>query len=167
MKSTNGNADVVRPQVGFPKHRRSACRAKMHPDLSSLLPVADIDFGRSIRANMLLLEKGNNAEHRAGPPLTLATVADAYGIGIGRCFDTQGTAAAMRSSCHRTPPFCRCTETTGGRFSERPLTLRRACGSGADFETLPEGASTHTRPSQSRGMVVMTGWCQADRESVA
>ena len=63
----------------------------MHPDLSSLLPVADIDFGRSIRANMLPLEQGNNAEHRAGPPLTLATMARAYAIGIGGHFDTQGT----------------------------------------------------------------------------
>jgi hypothetical protein len=111
MKSTNGNADMARPQVGLPKHRRSACRAKMHPDLSSLLPVADIDFGRSIRANMHPLEKGNNAEHRAGPPLTLATMAGAYGIGIGGHFDTQGTTRTMRGSRHSTPP-----SSTGLRF---------------------------------------------------
>src|SRR5215469_15562932 len=83
MKSTDCNADMVWPQVGLPKHRRSACRAEMHSDLSSFLPVTDINFGGSFGANMFLLEKGNNAEHRAGPPLTLATMADAYGIGIG------------------------------------------------------------------------------------
>src|SRR6516165_422602 len=77
IKSTHCNADIIRPQVGFPKHSRSARRAKMHPNLSSLLPVADIDFGRSFGANSLILEKGDNAEHRAGSPLTLATMADA------------------------------------------------------------------------------------------
>ena len=112
MKSADGNADVVWPQVGLPKHRRSACRAEMHPDLSPLLSVADIDFGWSIRANMLPLEKGNKAEHRAGPPLTLATMAGAYGIGIGGHFDTQGTTRAMGSSGHGTPPFIRLAEIT-------------------------------------------------------
>jgi hypothetical protein len=63
----------------------------MHPDLSPLLPVTDIDFGGSIGANMLPLEKGTNAEHRTGPPLTLATMAGYDGIGIGGNFDTQGT----------------------------------------------------------------------------
>src|SRR6516225_4789798 len=71
MKSTDGNTDLVWPQVGLPKHRRSACRAEMHSDLSPLLSVADIDLGWSIRANMLPLEKGNNAKHRAGPQRTL------------------------------------------------------------------------------------------------
>ena len=103
MKSTNGNADMVWPQVGLPKHRRSACRAKMHPDLSSLLPVADIDFGRSFGANMFPLEKRTDAEHRARPPLTLATMARAYGIGIGGHFDTQGTTRTMRGSRHSNP----------------------------------------------------------------
>jgi hypothetical protein len=56
----------------------------MHPNLSSLLPIADIYFGRSFSANVFLLEEGNNAEHRAGSPLALATMAGAYGIGIGR-----------------------------------------------------------------------------------
>jgi len=102
MKSTNGNANMVWPQVGLPKHRRSACRAEMHLDLSRLLSLADIDFGRSFGANMFPLEKGNHAEDRAGPPLTLATVARPYGIGIGGCFDTQGTATAMRGSRHST-----------------------------------------------------------------
>ena len=104
MKGTNGNADMVWPQVGLPKHRRSACRAEMRLDLSPLLSVADIDFGWPIRANMLTLEKGNNAEHRASSSLTLATVADPYGIGIDGCFDTQGTATAMRGFRHSTPP---------------------------------------------------------------
>ena len=104
IKSTDGNTDLVWPQVGLPKYRRSACRAEMHPDLSPLLSVADIDFGWSIRANMLPLEKGNKAEHRAGPPLTLATMAGAYGVGIGGHFDTQGTTRTMRGSRHSTPP---------------------------------------------------------------
>jgi hypothetical protein len=67
----------------------------MHLDLSPLLPAADIDFGRSFGANMFPLVKGTNAEHRAGPPLTLATMTGDDGIGIGGCFGTQGTATAM------------------------------------------------------------------------
>jgi hypothetical protein len=59
----------------------------MRPNLSPLLPVADIDVGRSFGANMVLFEEGNNAEHRAGSPLTLATMADAYNIRIGGYFD--------------------------------------------------------------------------------
>src|SRR6516164_3862461 len=95
MKSTDCNADMVWPQVGLPKHGRSTRRAKMHPNLSSFLPIADIDVGRSLGANMFLLEKGTHAEHRTGSPLTLATMADAYNIRIGGYFDTQGTATAM------------------------------------------------------------------------
>jgi hypothetical protein len=120
MKSTDCNADMVWPQVGFPKHRRSARRAKMHPNLSSLLPVADIDVGRSFGANMPLLEKGNNAEHRAGSPLTLATMAGAYSIRIGGYFNPQCTATAVRVSRHGAPPLA------GATRSERPLTLDRA-----------------------------------------
>src|SRR6516165_10896050 len=105
MKSTDGNADTIWPNVGLPKHRRSARRAEMRPYFSSLLPVTDIDFGGSFGANMLLLEKGNNAEHRAGSPLTLATMADAYNIRIGGYFDAQGTATAMRGSRHVTSPL--------------------------------------------------------------
>ena len=100
MKGTNGNADIVWPQVGLPKHGRSACRAEMHLDLSPLLSLADIDFGRPSGANMFPLEKGYNAEHRASSPLTLSTVAGPYGIGIGECFHTQGPATAMRGSRH-------------------------------------------------------------------
>jgi len=106
MKSTDGNADTIWPNVGLPKYRRSARRAEMRPYFSSLLPVADIDVGRSLGANMFLLEKGNNAEHRTGSPLTLATMADAYNIRIGGYFDAQGTATAMRGSRHDTLP-CR------------------------------------------------------------
>jgi hypothetical protein len=102
MKSTDCNADMVRPQIGFPKHCRSACRAEMHLDLSTLLPVADIDFGRSLGANMFPLEKGSDAEYRARPPLTLATMAGGHGIGIRGHFDTQGTATAMGGSRQRT-----------------------------------------------------------------
>jgi len=89
MKSTDCNTDVVRPQVGLPEHRRSACWAKMHPDLSPLLPVAHIDFGWPFGVNIFPLEKRTDAEHRARPPLTLATMADAYDIGLGGCLDTQ------------------------------------------------------------------------------
>src|SRR5215831_6773209 len=104
MKSTDGNADMVWLQVGLPKHCRSARRAKVHPNLSSFLPVADIDVGRSFGANMFLLVEGTNAEHRAGSPLTLATMADAYNIWIGGYFDAQGTTRAMRGSRHSSPP---------------------------------------------------------------
>jgi hypothetical protein len=104
MKSTDGNADTIWPNVGLPKHRRSARRTKMHPNLSSLLPVAEIDVGRSFGANMFLLEKGTHAEHRTGSPLTLATMADAYNIRIGGYFDTQGTATATCGSRHITLP---------------------------------------------------------------
>jgi hypothetical protein len=76
----------------------------MHPNLSSILPVADIDFGGAFGANMLPLEEGDNAEHRAGSPLTLATMADAYNIRIGGYFDGQGTTRAMRGSRHSSPP---------------------------------------------------------------
>jgi len=100
IKSTDGNTDVVWPQVGLPKHRRSACRAEMHLDLSPLLSVADIHFGWLFGANTFPLENGTDAEHRARPPLTLATMAGGYSIGIGGCFDTQGTATAMRGSRH-------------------------------------------------------------------
>src|SRR5215471_19634142 len=86
IKSTDCNTDIIRPQVGFPKHRRSARRAKVHPNLSSLLPVADIDVGRSLGANMCLLVEGSDAEHRTGSPLTLATMAHAYNIRIGGYF---------------------------------------------------------------------------------
>jgi len=100
MKSTDGNTDMVWPQVGLPEHCRSECRAKMRCDLSSLLPIADIDFGRSFGANMFLLEVGTDAEHRTGSPLTLPAVAGDYGIGIGGYFDTQSTARAMSGSRH-------------------------------------------------------------------
>src|SRR6516162_10481049 len=104
MKSTDGSADTIWPNVGLPKHRRSARRAEMHPYFSSLLPVADIDVGRSFGANMFLLVEGTNAEHRTGSPLTLATMAGAYNIRIGGYFDAQGTATAMRGSRHDTLP---------------------------------------------------------------
>jgi len=77
LKSDSQNTVV--PHVG----------QKMHPELSSLLPIADIDFGRSFGANMFPLEKRTDADHRARPPLTLATMADAYDIGLGGCLDTQ------------------------------------------------------------------------------
>ena len=112
-ESTDGNADMVWPQVGIPEHRRSACRAEVLSELSSLLPIADIDFGRPFGVNMLPLEVGTHAEHRAGSPLTLATMADAYNIRIGGYFDTQGTATAMRGSSHNAPPL-----SDAGRLQE-------------------------------------------------
>jgi hypothetical protein len=59
----------------------------MHPELSPLLPITDIDFEGAFGANMLPLEKGTHAEHRAGAPLTLAAMAGDDGIGIGGYFD--------------------------------------------------------------------------------
>jgi len=114
MKSADCYAGMVWPQVGLPEHRRSACRAKMRSELSSLLPVADIDFGRSLGANMFLLEVGTDAEHRASSPLALATMAGDYRIGIGGYFDKQGTARAIRGSPHGTP-----SSTGGTRLQER------------------------------------------------
>src|SRR6516225_6678311 len=119
MKSTDCNADTIWPNVGLPKHRRSARRAEMHPYFSSVLPVADIDVGRSFGANMFLLVEGTNAEHRTGSSLTLATMADAYNIRIGGYFDTQGTTRAMRSSSHSAPSLSRHNKTTEERLSER------------------------------------------------
>jgi hypothetical protein len=87
MKSTDGNADTIWPNVGIPEHCRSARRAEMRSYFSSVLPVADIDFGGAFGANMFLLVEGTNAKHRAGAPLTLATMADAYNIRIGGYFD--------------------------------------------------------------------------------
>src|SRR5215470_4597491 len=125
MKSTDGNADTIWPNVGLPKHRRFARRTKMHPNLSSLLPVADIDVGRSFGANMFLLEKGTHAEHRTGSPLTLATMADAYNIRIGGYFDTQGTATAMRGSRHR--PLRHQVQRDYRRAGVRATAYSRSC----------------------------------------
>src|SRR3974377_2297924 len=121
MKSTDCNDDMVWPQVGFPKHRRSACRAEMRPDLSPLLPVTDIDFGGALGANMLPLEIGTNAEHRTGSPLALATMAHAYNIRIGGYFDTQGTATAMRGSRHITSPLSGAARLQEGGYPSDPL----------------------------------------------
>jgi hypothetical protein len=146
MKSTDCNANMVWPQVGFPKHRRSARRAKMQPNLSPLLPVADIDVGRSFGANMFLLEKGTHAEHRTGPPLTLATMADADGIGIGGYLDTQGTTRAMRGSRHSTPPSAGAVKLQEGFSWSDPFTAGRA--------RCPEFATAHPmRTRQSGGGV--------------
>src|SRR6516225_6742612 len=123
MKSTDGNADTIWPNVGLPKHRRSARRTKMHPNLSSLLPVADIDVGLSFGANMFLLEKGTHAEHRTSSPLTLATMADAYNIRIGGHFDAQGTTRAMRGSGHSTPPSSKVARLQEGVRQSDPLLL--------------------------------------------
>jgi hypothetical protein len=105
MKSTDGNTDTIWPNVGLPKHRCSAHRAEMRPYFSSLLPVADIDVGRSFGANMFLFVEGTNAEHRAGPPLTLATMAGTYDFRIGGYFDAQGTTRAMRGSRQLPLPY--------------------------------------------------------------
>jgi hypothetical protein len=117
MERTDCNADMVWPQVGLPKHRR----AKMHPNLSPLLPIADIDFGGSFGVNMLPLEVGTNAEHRAGSPLTLAAVAGDDGIGIGGYFDTQGTTRALRGSRHSSPPSLAWARLQEGSYQSDPL----------------------------------------------
>src|SRR5262245_52645509 len=121
MESADCNAGMVWPQVGLPEHRCSACRAKMHSELSSLLPVADIDFGRSFGANVFLLEVRTYSEHGAGSPLTLAAMAGDDRIRIGGYFGTQGTAGAMRGSRHGSPPssVIRPGEIKGGRASGR------------------------------------------------
>jgi hypothetical protein len=124
MESADCNTDMVWSQVGFPKHRRSTCRAEVHPELSPLLPVTDIDFGRSFGANMFFLEEGNNAEHRTGSPLTLATMTDAYNNRIGGHFDTQSTATAMCGSRHSTPPSSSVARLQEGRRqSDRLLSI--------------------------------------------
>jgi hypothetical protein len=157
MKSADGNPNMVWPQVGLPKHRRPASRAEMHPNLSSFLPVADIDGGWSLGANMFLLEKGDNAEHRTGSPLTLATVADAYNSRIGGYFDTQGTTRAMRSFRHSAPFLSKGSETTGGRLSERPLILDRAAGSEISQRRIsPHGGHDRMVPGGSRKRCMKT-----------
>src|SRR5215471_4199622 len=119
MKGTDCNHDVVWHQVGLSKHRRPACRAKLHPELSPLLPITDIDFGGAFGANMFLLEEGPYAEHRTGSPLTLATMAGAYNIRIGGYFDAQGTTRAVRVSRHR-PLRHRDYRRAGSERPERP-----------------------------------------------
>ena len=113
MESTDCYAHMVWPQVGLPEHCRSACRAEVISDLSPLLPVTDIDFGGAFGVNMLPLEVGTHAKHRACSPLTLAAMASDHGIGIGGYFDTQGTATAMRGSSHNASPL-----SDAGRLQE-------------------------------------------------
>ena len=125
MESTDCYAHMVWPQVGLPEHCRSACRAEVISELSTLLPIADINFGRPFGVNMLLLEVGTHAEHRAGSPLTLATVAGDYRIGIGRYFDTQGTATAMRGSRHNTPPSSSVVRLQEGGCQSDPFAADR------------------------------------------
>jgi hypothetical protein len=89
------------PQVGLPEHCRSACRAKMRSDLSSFLPITDIDFGGSFGANMFLLEVGTDAEHRTGSPHSpqwQATTAS----GSADTSTRKAPQEAMRSSRHST-----------------------------------------------------------------
>src|SRR5262247_3098620 len=123
MESADCNAGILWPQVGLPEHRCSACRAKMHSELSSLLPVADIDFGRSFGANVFLLEVRPYSEHGAGSPLTLAAMAGDDRIRIGGYFDTHGSAGARRGSPQGTPPSfgIRARALKGGRASGRRL----------------------------------------------
>jgi hypothetical protein len=93
----------------------------MHPELSSFLPVADIDFGRSFGVHMLPLEVGTNAEHRTGSPLTFATMAGDYGIGIGGNLRHAKHHKSNAWFSSRYPSVIRLSETTIGRASERPL----------------------------------------------
>jgi len=123
MESADSNTDVIRPQVGIPEHCRSTRRAEVLSQLSSLLPIADIDFGGPFGVNMLLLEVCTNAEDRAGSPLTLAAMARDHGIGIGRYFDTQGTATAMGGSRHDTPPLSGAARLQGSGCQSDPPKL--------------------------------------------
>src|SRR5690349_13787325 len=107
----------------------------MHSKLSSLLPLADVDFRRSFSANMLLLEIGTDAENRTSSPLTLATVASDDSIRIGGRFDAQGTARAMRGSRHGTPPSSSWVrlqkhERDSDSLTARPAHFMRRCQSG-------------------------------------
>src|SRR5215831_7917336 len=126
MKSTDCNADATWPNVSLPKHRRSARRAEIRPYFSSLLPVADIDVGRSFGANMFLFVEGTDAEHRTGSPLTLATMADAYNIRIGGYFDAQGTTRAMRGSGsrHSAPSYPGAARLQDGGFQSDRLRMK-------------------------------------------
>jgi hypothetical protein len=126
MKSADCNADIIWPQVGLPEHRCSTRRAKVHSEPSSLLPIADIDFGRSFGANFFLFEVGTNAEHRTGSALTLSTMAGDDSLRIGGYYDTQSTAGTMCSSRHGTPPSSgEARVQEGGRQSD-PFTADRA-----------------------------------------
>src|SRR5215469_6924557 len=127
MKSADSNADMVWPQVGIPEHCRSACRAEVLSQLSSLLTIADIDFGGPFGVNMLPLEVCTNAEHRAGSPLTLAAMAGDHCIGIGGYFDTQGTATAMGGSRHDTLPYQAQRDYRGADVRATPLNFRALC----------------------------------------
>src|SRR5215472_8070543 len=153
MESADSNADVVWPQVGIPEHCRSACWAEVLSELSSLLPIADIDFGRPFGVNMLPLEVGTHAKHRAGSPLTLATMASDDSIRIGGYFDTQGTARAMRGSRHGTPPSSGAARLQeGGRQSDPFAADRAQLCAGTTVLPVP---STHTmRPRSADWMAI-------------
>jgi hypothetical protein len=133
--------------------------------------------------NMLSLEVGTNAEHRAGSPLTLAAMAGDHGIGVGGYFDTQGTATAMRGSRHSTPPSSSVARLQESRHQSDPLLSivllapvclaqlpkslsggpSRHCNGG--LAVCPFGPGNEAAPQQSCGAAVTTGLCRADRES--
>jgi hypothetical protein len=120
MKSADCNADIIWPQVGLPEHRCSTRRAKVHSEPSSLLPIADIDFGRSFGANFFLFEVGTNPEHRTGSALTLSTMAGDDSLRIGGYYDAKHRRNNVQFSSWY-PSVIRRGESTGGRASERPV----------------------------------------------
>jgi len=61
----------------------------MISDLSPFRCVTHIGVAGSFRMNVLFLEVGTDTEHRAGAPLTFATVAGDDGIGLAGHFDAQ------------------------------------------------------------------------------
>ena len=61
----------------------------MIADLPPFRGVTHIGVAGSFRMNVLFLEVGTDTEHRAGAPLTFATVAGDDGIGLAGHFDAQ------------------------------------------------------------------------------
>ena len=157
MKSTDGNTDTIWPNVGLPKHRRSARRTKMHPDLSPLLPVTDIDFGWAFGANIFLLVESTNAEHRTGSPQTLATMADAYNIRIGGHFGGLTLTASSRSPpCLLRLPHCE--QTSRRRHSGTGVSglHQRACSAGSGSLRRPH--ALHQTTSRRWAAAALSRW---------
>jgi hypothetical protein len=99
-KSADGDADKTGSQIGLPKHRRTASRTEMVSDLSFFWSITLIGVVGAFGAKVLLLEIGTDTEHRAGPPLTLATMTGDNSIWFAGRLDAQGAASAMPGSRH-------------------------------------------------------------------
>ena len=77
-KSAHCDSDPTRPEIGLPIHGRAAIRAEVHVHLAPLLAVANIYLAGALGAEMLLGEKGDDPERRAGAPLALRAVTGTY-----------------------------------------------------------------------------------------